>query len=161
MTDNQDDEIHRALTEDLSQYVHPAVRYPATSTEMGHNSGGVNPKDAIGRTKPGIWALPPTALLYMGAVMEDGAAEYGLFNWRDSPVDISIYFDALFRHMCWFRDGELLDAKSGLPHMAHIAANAAIILDAMESGNYHINMGSPGPLARAIEKLMDRKRERS
>lgn len=168
-----EDDITRALNEDLTEAASRRRRprltevvFPPSSTEMRHDTNppighnGVNPKDRIGRAKAGLWAIPPTAMFYLGAVLESGAEKYGLYNWRDSAVDISVYFDALQRHMLMFRDGEILDPESGLPHLAHAMANCAIILDAMESGNYHLDLGSPGPLARTLQKLAERKRER-
>jgi hypothetical protein len=158
MTDIEDD-ITSAVQQDWRPVYPNGPAGPAVAPlPLDHN---LNPKDAIGRTKASVWAVPPTAVLYMGAALQDGAGKYGLFNWRDSAIDIGIYFDALFRHMCEFRDGEILDEKSKLPHMAHIAANAAIILDAMESGNYHLDMGSPGPVARTLATLAKWQEERS
>lgn len=137
----------------------PSAPSPAAPAEPGHNSG-LNPKDAIGRTKPGTWAVPTSPLLYLGAVMEDGAAEYGLYNWREAAVDIAVYWDAMHRHLDQFRDGEIMDKKSGLPHMAHVMANCAIIMDAMEIGNYHLELGRPGAIDKTIAFLMARKKDR-
>lgn len=138
----------------------PTPPEPTEAELRGHNSGA-NPKDAIGRTKPGTWAVPTTPLLYLGAVMEDGAAEYGLYNWREAAVDIAVYWDAMHRHLDQFRDGEIMDRKSGLPHMAHVMANCAIIMDAMEIGNFHLDLGRPGAIDKTIAFLIARKKERS
>lgn len=94
-----------------------------------------NPKRAMGVKKASMQAVPNTALLYLGQVMEGGAAKYGPFNWRDSPVDSGTYYDAAQRHLMAWQDGQDVDAESGLPHLAHVMACCAIVLDAESTGN--------------------------
>jgi len=90
-----------------------------------------NPKTAAGQAKPKLSSIPPVPLFYIGMVMNAGKAKYGLFNWRHEPITTSTYTDALFRHLLSFIDGETIDPESGAPHMAHVAANAIIVMDAM------------------------------
>lgn len=92
----------------------------------------MNPKDAIGRSKPGITNVPPAALLHIGQVMDHGSDKYERFNWRTDKVFLSVYLNAAFRHLAQIIDGEWLDEDSGKPHAAHIAAGMSVILDAME-----------------------------
>ena len=56
--------------------------------------------------------------------------KYGRSNWRVAGVRASIYYDAAKRHLnAWF-EGEDADPDSGLPHLAHVLACCAILVDA-------------------------------
>ncbi len=115
-----------------------------------------NPKDAIGDTKPQIHLVPPGALVYTAKVMELGARKYGPYNWRQQPVRRTVYLSALLRHALRALDGEDVDPESGMPHEAHIVACAAIILDAMATGNLLDDRPTPGVAGRLIEDLTER-----
>jgi len=110
-----------------------------------------NPKDAIGRLKPNLHLVPSGALIPLARVMELGAAKYGPFNWRDSPVKASVYVSAMIRHILQFMDGADVDSESGQSHLAHAMACAAIALDAMSVGKLIDDRPSPG----AAERLCD------
>lgn len=92
-----------------------------------------NPKDAIGMTKASLRAVPPVALLHLGQAMMDGVRKYGLMNWRQHPVLVSIYYEAALRHLFAWWDGEDYAVDSGVHHLAHVMACCAIILDATAS----------------------------
>jgi hypothetical protein len=64
----------------------------------------------------------------------DGQLGYGPYNWRETPVRLTIYIDANIRHSLAILDGEDIDPDSGLPHTSHISANMAIIQDAKKYG---------------------------
>ena len=89
-----------------------------------------NPKTQYGLAKPGLSKVPPLALLAVGEVMSKGAAKYGPMNWRTDPVSSSTYYDAAMRHLTAWWDGQNNDPETGLPHLAHAAANMCILLDA-------------------------------
>lgn len=93
-----------------------------------------NPKTAIGRSKPPLCAIPPVALLHLGAAMADGERKYGRFNWRDNAVTSSVYYDAMQRHLMAWWDGERCAADSGQHHLAHVMACCSILLDAEANG---------------------------
>lgn len=96
---------------------------------------GVNPKDLIGRTKPGMGHVPPGPLYEVALAFDDGAAKYGAFNWRAKPVLASVYHDACKRHLdSWFH-GENAASDSGIHHLAHAIACLTIILDAEQQGS--------------------------
>ena len=57
---------------------------------------------------------------------------------------MSIYVDALKRHINALFEGEDLDPDSGLPHEAHILACAAIIVDSKAAGNLTDDRQYPG-----------------
>jgi hypothetical protein len=89
-----------------------------------------NPKTQYGLAKPGLSNVPPLPLFAIGQVMADGAAKYGPMNWRKDPVSASTYYDAAMRHLMAWWDGQDLDPTTGLSHLAHVAANMCILLDA-------------------------------
>ena len=96
-----------------------------------------NPKDLIGRAKPGVRSISPVAMLEEGVIMQDGADKYGPFNWQDTPIQASIYYDAMLRHLfAWFT-GENVDpgSKSGGLHLASVRAGAGILIDAFATGS--------------------------
>ena len=79
---------------------------------MADAINSTNPKDMIGRLKPGIRRIPPIALLEEGIVMEDGADRYEPFNWQDKPIQASIYYDAMMRHLLAWFCGQDVDPNS-------------------------------------------------
>lgn len=93
-----------------------------------------NPKTAVGMAKPALHAIPPVALLHLGAAMMDGKAKYGLTNWREHRITMGVYYDAMLRHLLAWWDGEDGAPDSGHHHLAHVMACAAIVLDAESMG---------------------------
>lgn len=117
-----------------------------------------NPKTAIGITKPGISAIPPIAILKLGEAMTDGKRKYGLTNWREKTVSASIYYDAAFRHLGSWYDGEDLASDSLVDHLAHTMACCAILIDAIIMGRLNDDRPSvPGKTAEYIRKKAERK----
>jgi len=72
--------------------------------------------------------VPPSLHRYVGAVMTYGALKYADHNWRKG-FPWSSLIDSLERHILSFKSGEDLDSESGLPHIAHIACNAAFLVE--------------------------------
>ena len=64
----------------------------------------------------------------------DGALKYGRSNFRAIGVRSSIYYDAARRHLIKWFEGQNLDEDSGLPHLAHVLACVAILIDAEAAG---------------------------
>ena len=79
-----------------------------TATGTKHDAG-----------KPRASLLPWRELWSVVAVMEFGAVKYGEDNWKTVPNGPRRYFDAAIRHIMAWRDGELDDPESGLPHLSH------------------------------------------
>lgn len=95
---------------------------------------GVNPKDLIGVTKVPMHLFPSAGKIYGALAMQDGAQKYGPFNWRQYPVKMTIYCDAIERHLDALKDGEDYADDSGVHHLGHVLACAAIMLDAEACG---------------------------
>ena len=93
-----------------------------------------NPKDTIGSDKVPLHLWPTTATAYGSLALLDGACKYGRSNYRAIGVRASIYYDALSRHMARWFEGEDNDPESGLPHLSHVLACAAILVDAIAAG---------------------------
>lgn len=95
---------------------------------------GPNPKDLLGAKKVSITKYPAIGLLHGAHAMMDGAAKYGPYNWREKDVQASIYVDAMARHMLAWFEGEEFAEDSGVHHLGHLQACAAILLDAQACG---------------------------
>ncbi len=94
-----------------------------------------NPKGPVGRRKaPLMSCVPSTSLAWLAEAHLDGHRKYGRLNWRQDPIRITDYLDALDRHLLAFAEGERCSPDSGLPHLAHIMAGASILLDAKACG---------------------------
>lgn len=89
-----------------------------------------NPKDAVGSSKLPLDLVPDTLSIYAALSFAEGASKYGAYNWRVSGVRASIYKAALERHLKKWWNGEDVDQKTKVPHLASVIACAAIILDA-------------------------------
>ncbi len=75
--------------------------------------------------KPRFELIDPEALLMLAMVLTSGAAEYEDDNWRH--VDAARFIGAAHRHLNARSQGEFWDPKSGLPHSAHLMANAMFL----------------------------------
>lgn len=89
--------------------------------------------DSIGRKddagKPRWSLVPPGVFRTVVAVLEHGAREYGAWNWLHVENPRQRYYDAIMRHLdAWWCDGEWLDRKSNLPHLAHVIASCLFLL---------------------------------
>ena len=120
-------------------------------------AGGTNPKDIIGQTKVPLGLLPGAGKIYGALAMADGGAKYGPYNWRDKKVRMTIYLDAMERHLLALRDGEDLTDDTGVPHLGSIIACASILADALEGGFLADDRPLPGPSARLLRKHTRRK----
>ena len=89
-----------------------------------------NAKTLAAVGKPTYSPIPPIALMALGAAMQDGVNKYGIFNWRDSKVTSTVFYDAILRHLFAWYSGEQRAPDSGIHHLAHAMAGLAILLDA-------------------------------
>lgn len=72
--------------------------------------------------------IPPDPLQQIADVFTNGAVKYGERNW-EGGMAYSRVLNSMLRHVQAFRKGEDVDQESGLPHMAHVAANAIFLLE--------------------------------
>jgi hypothetical protein len=98
-----------------------------------------NIKTAAAIGKPQTGAIPPVAILALGAAMQNGADKYGLFNWRGTDVTATVFYEAMMRHLMAWYSGEDFAEDSGVHHLAHLMAGAAIVLDGQQSGVFRDN----------------------
>ncbi len=88
-----------------------------------------NRKTAVACGKPSVAAVPPIGFFALGAAMKDGEGKYGRFNWRSTGSTSSVFFDAMMRHLLAWWEGEDHASDSGVHHLGHLQAGAAILLD--------------------------------
>ena len=113
-----------------------------------------NPKDLIGVKKVQLGLLPAAGKIYGALAMINGAEKYGPYNWRDKKVKMTIYLDAIERHLLALRDGEDRAEDSGVHHLGHIIACGAILADALEGGFLIDDRPKAGPAAELIKKTI-------
>lgn len=88
-------------------------------------------KTDAGKIRPTL--VPPALIEAVAAVREYGCSKYhDPDNWR--RVEPQRYRDAAYRHwLAYLKNPEACDLESGLPHLWHLACNAAFLIE-MEGG---------------------------
>ncbi len=117
----------------------------------------VNVKETAAIGKPTTAAIPPIAVMALGAAMANGADKYGRFNWRGTEVKASTFYDAMMRHIIAWYSGEDYAPDSGVHHLAHLMAGAAIILDGQLNGVFNddrAGISRPGSVVTPNEMYM-------
>lgn len=94
------------------------------------NLPDANLKTVAAVGKPGITAVPPVAIFALGAAMQDGVNKYEKYNWREAGATVSVFVDAMGRHLLAYYAGENYAGDSKIHHLAHLMAGCAILLDA-------------------------------
>lgn len=83
-------------------------------------------KADAGKLRPTL--VPVSLIDAVAAIREYGCAKYrDPDNWK--RVEPQRYRDALYRHWLAYLRGEYKDKESGLPHLWHLACNAAFLID--------------------------------
>jgi hypothetical protein len=77
-----------------------------------------------------IFAMP--GLIYVAKVGDFGAKKYGQWNYKAGMPWMKL-LGSCSRHLAAFLRGEDLDLESGLPHLAHLAYDALMLLDYQEN----------------------------
>ena len=90
-----------------------------------------NPKDAVGVKKVPFSTVSAPVIAELGLAMLEGDRKYGRHNYRVAGVRASVYYDALFRHITAWWEGEDIDADSGLSHVTKAATCLVVLRDAM------------------------------
>lgn len=94
-------------------------------------SEGLNPKAIAGRKKRQFQYMPIPVLLEIADGMTEGAEKYGAYNWRQSKVSATDYYDSTMRHLLSWFDGEDTDPESGISHISKAIAGLVVVRDAM------------------------------
>lgn len=100
------------------------------------------------------------------AVHKHGADKYGIRNWLIDEITASTYVGAMRRHLDAWAQGHDLDdgpGGSGKPHLTHLRACCAVVLDAQMHGMLiddrlrAESKAPPGaePLVKQLEKSID------
>ena len=97
----------------------------------GTNWKPTNPKDVVGVRKVPFSCLPCGPLAEAAIGMQEGAMKYGRHNYRDEGVLASTYYDAVYRHMMDWWEGEDIDPDSGLNHITKAMASLVVLRDGM------------------------------
>ena len=83
-------------------------------------------KADAGKLRPTL--VPCGIIKAVAAVREYGCRKYhDPENWK--KVEKERYKDALYRHWLAYLSGEEKDKESGLPHLWHLACNAAFLIE--------------------------------
>lgn len=98
-------------------------------------SNVTNPKDAAATTRLDLSLFPASAIAYGALGMTEGDLKYGGYNYREAGVLASIYYAALGRHMDKWFNGEDVDPKTLVPHLANAICCLAVLIDGIEQGN--------------------------
>lgn len=75
------------------------------------------------------WILPWQAVIQIMLVVDFGAKKYERENWRKLENWEERYWSAAMRHLLAWKDGEVLDRESGLPHLAHAGCCLLFLLE--------------------------------
>jgi hypothetical protein len=95
-----------------------------------------NPKDAVGVRKAPMSTVPAPVIAELGVAMLEGARKYGRHNYRAAGVRASVYYDAAFRHLMAWWEGEDVDPDSALSHVTKAIATLVVLRDSMMRGNW-------------------------
>jgi hypothetical protein len=96
-----------------------------------------NPKDAVGSTKPPVSNVPLSVISEVGMALAEGQYKYGGYNWRVIGVRASVYWDATFRHIKAWWEGEDVDPDSQLSHITKAISALVVLRDAMIQDNWN------------------------
>jgi len=105
-----------------------------------------DPKGAAGALKAPMNLLPPDALIEIAKVMGEGAKKYQPWNFIEANVCASTYIGAIGRHWAAYAKGVDIDPDSGLLNLAHLAANACILMTAASKGTLQDDRPNLSPL---------------
>lgn len=115
-----------------------------------------NPKDLIGSNKLPLDLVPGTTKAYITLGHLEGHLKYGLTNWRETGVKLSIYLGALERHLEKFKGGEWEDKDTKIPHLASALTCLSIIVDAYECGKLTDDRPKSAPVSELIDRFSEK-----
>lgn len=131
------------------------VAPPKAISSSDVDTKDTNPKDAIGCKKLPLHLVPSSGIAMTAMAFVEGALKYGKYNWRVAGVRNSIYLDAMKRHYEKYLNGEDVDLKTGVSHLASICACAMIIMDARLCGKLTDDRPPRAPVGDLIDLLAE------
>ena len=93
-----------------------------------------NPKASIGSQALPMSMCSPLFAAHVALGKYNGMLKYGGSNYIGTEVVMSIYLDAIQRHLDKIKLGEVVDEVDGVNHFGAIGANCDIILSAQAAG---------------------------
>lgn len=91
----------------------------------------LNPKAIEGRKKRQYHYIPLNVLDEIADGMAEGARKYGAFNWRQTKIEMSDYYNSTIRHLnAWF-SGQDIDPDSGIHHLSKAITGLVVVRDAI------------------------------
>lgn len=118
------------------KYRRPIGADTISKPSVPEHTKDTNPKDAIGSTKPPIANVPLSVISEVGMALAEGQWKYGGYNWRVIGVRASVYWDATFRHLKAWWEGEDIDPDSQLSHVTKAISALTVLRDAMIQENW-------------------------
>jgi len=119
--------LHQIAKEVSDQAIERAKQPHAASGGVGDvNSGARGSAARYNGGKPDLSLIPLHTLQDEARVWEYGKRKYAAWNWTKGMA-WSIPLACLLRHLAAWQRGEELDQESGLPHLAHCAANLRML----------------------------------
>lgn len=126
--------------------------YPRVLDDCEIQEANTNPKQALGLANIPMNLLSPITCAYGSIGKLNGKMKYGLSNYLGTQVIMSIYMDAIRRHIDGIMSGEEHDPADGVPHWSAILANVDIILCARAAGT----LIDDRPLLKGYREEMDK-----
>lgn len=126
-------ELRMANAKAVAEHIGRASEVDAVSLGLA-DLKSTNPKEAFGDAKLPLHLWPTTATAMGSVALLDGALKYGRSNWRVAGVRATTYIAAIKRHLQLYEEGENTAEDSGVPHLGHILACVAILIDAKAAG---------------------------
>lgn len=121
-----------------------------------------NPKHYAGQAKIPFNDVPAIVMAELGVAMHEGARKYGAYNYRQTAIRASDYYDATMRHLKqWWELGEDVDPTCGISHITKAIAALTVLRDCQINGMVKddrpppVNAGHWAALERAVQKLRE------
>lgn len=111
-----------------------------------------NPKDVAGSQKLPLSLWPAVATAEGSLALLNGACKYGQANWRRVPIRMSVYLDAILRHVSAVAEGGWRD-EEGVTHLGSALASLAIVLDAEAAGTLIDDRSVAGGYSDRVQSL--------
>ena len=116
-----------------TRYTRDNCRTPQTPSQ-DTDVNTLNPKAQVGSQALPMSMCSPLFAAHVALGKLNGSLKYGLSNFVGTNVVMSIYLDAIQRHLDKIKMGEVVDEVDGVNHFGAIGANCDIILSAQAAG---------------------------